>query len=75
MILVGTYLIMGIYKYFVQTQTVAAYEIVKVKTVQIVGDTDWAQVKDKALVNLELSRTICLQYVSKLIQQFNQLVK
>jgi len=58
-----------------KTQTVAAYEIAKVKTVELVGDIDWAKVKDKALVNLEQARTICLQYLDKLIQQFNQLVK
>jgi hypothetical protein len=58
-----------------KTHSLAAYETVKAKTMELIGDVDWVQVKDKALVNLEQARVICLQYVDKLVQQINELVK
>jgi hypothetical protein len=48
---------------------------VKSKTLELVGDIDWVQVKEKTLRNLEQARTLCLQYVDKLVQQITQLVK
>jgi len=58
-----------------KTHAVTTFETVKSKTLELVGDIDWVQVKEKTLRNLEQARTLCLQYVDKLVQQITQLVK
>eukprot|EP00088_Acartia_fossae_P038990 TRINITY_DN4053_c0_g1_i6.p1 TRINITY_DN4053_c0_g1~~TRINITY_DN4053_c0_g1_i6.p1 ORF type:complete len:307 (-),score=55.03 TRINITY_DN4053_c0_g1_i6:115-1002(-) len=58
-----------------KTMTLNAYTTVSVKVNELIGQVDWVQVKEQLVVTLEQAKVVTMQYVDKLQQQINQLVK